>query len=214
MMAGVSHQRIKRSPRCPGCGLLPGTCVCSRLPSLRFATPVAIVQHARERHKPTNTGRLFARMVDGTRMMTVGLRGQPFDPSPLRDPHIEWTLLYPRQGAPILDAGVPVAPGKRAGYVLLDGTWSQCAHMSRRLDVVADLPCAALPPGPPSFWSVRTQHRPEGRSTFDAALQVLEMREGAPAVEPLRRAFAMLTARMLHLKGKLSSPEIPASWGV
>jgi len=206
----VSHLRIKRKPRCPGCGLPPATCACAMLPRVRFATPIAIVQHVRETWKPTNTGRLFARMTETTRVLPVGLREAHFDPAPLNDPAIEWVLVYPRAGAPVLD----LRPGKRRGFVLLDGSWPQCSHMSRRLPIVSELPCVALPPGPPSIWSVRTQHLEQGRSTFEAALHLVELHEGAAAVEPLRRAFALVTARMLFMKGKLRSPEIPASWGV
>ena len=147
-------------------------------------------------------------MAEGTVLITVGQR--TFEPGPLLDSSIEWMLVFPRKGAPVLAPD----PGKRRGFVVLDGSWSQCSKLSRRLPIVRDLPCVGLPPGPPSFWTVRTQHRAEGRSTFEAALQVIELHEGAEAVQPLRRAFAMLTARMLHLKGKLSSPEVPAEWGV
>lgn len=206
----MSHQRIKRKPRCAGCGLPPATCACAVLPKVRFTTPIAIVQHVRETWKPTNTGRLFARMTQTTLVLPVGMREPAFDPGPLQDPSIEWTLVYLRKGAPTLSP----EPGKRRGFVLLDGSWPQCSHMSRRLPVVSELPCVALPPGPPSIWSVRTQHLEQGRSTFEAALQLVEMHEGAAAVEPLRRAFAMLTARMLFMKGKLRSPEVPVSWGV
>jgi len=204
----VSHQRIKRKPRCTGCGLLVVDCVCAQLPRVRFRTPIAIVQHVRELDKPTNTGKLFARMSEGTRVLPVGLQRVPFDPAPLREAKVDWRLVYPRKGAPAL------APRPDVGYILLDGSWSQCAHMSRRLDYVSDLPCVALPPGPPSFWTVRTQPHEAGRSTFEAALQLLELHEGPEAILPLRRAFAMLTARMLFLKGKLPSPEVPASWRV
>ena len=207
----MSHQRIKRKPRCGGCGLPPAVCACDGLPRTRFSTPLVIVQHVRERWKPTNTGRLFARMAEGTAVLPAGMREPAFDPGPLRDPSIEWTLVYPREGAPVLD---PEVRERRRGYVLLDGSWSQCAHLSRRLPFVRDLPCTALPPGPPSFWSVRYQHDERGRSTFEAALEVIRLHEGEAAVAPLRRAFAMLTARMLHLKGKLKSPEIPASWEI
>jgi DTW domain-containing protein YfiP len=208
----VSHLRTKRKPRCPGCGLPPASCACALLPRLRFRTPIAIVQHVREKYKPTNTGRLFARMVEGTTILPVGMREPPFDPSPLADPAIEWRLLFPREGAPVYDARE--AAGRRIGFVLLDGSWHQCSHMNRRLPVVSQLPCVSLPPGPRSFWTVRAQHDEEGRSTFDAAVQALEMREGSEAVAPLRRAFAEVTARMLHLKGKLRTPEVPAGWGV
>ena len=202
----------KRKPRCPGCGLPPVACACALLPRLRFRTPVAIVQHVREKYKPTNTGKLFARMVEGTTILPVGMREPAFDPSPLQNEAIEWRLLFPRDGAPVYDGRE--SAGRRIGFVLLDGSWHQCSHMNRRLPVVSQLPCVALPPGPPSFWTVRAQHDEEGRSTFDAAVQALELVEGAEAVAPLRRAFAEVTARMLHLKGKLRTPEIPAAWDV
>ena len=209
-MNPVSHQRIKRKPRCPGCGLKPSECLCGTFPRVTFRTPIAIVQHVRERWKPTNTGRLFARMAEGTVLMPVGMREPAFDPSPVSDPSIEWRLLFPKVGAPVL------APeeGKRIGLVLLDGSWHQCSHLSHRLPVVSTLPCVRLPDGPPSIWKVRTQHREQGRSTFEAALMALQLLEGDEAVAPLRRAFAAVTARMLHMKGKLPTPEIPAGWGI
>ena len=188
--------------------------MCDLLPLVRFATPIAIVQHVRERYKPTNTGRLFAHMVEGTAVLPCGMREPAFDARPLEDPSIEWRLLFPREGAPVLGPGQRPVEGRRLGFVLLDGTWSQCAHLSRRLPVVSQLPCVALPAGPPSFWTVRAQHDERGRSTFEAAVQALQLIEGAAAVRPLLQAFAGITARLLHLKGKLRSAEIPATWGV
>lgn len=210
----MSHQRIKRKPRCTGCGLTPAACVCADLPRVRFETPIAIVQHVRERHKPTNTGRLFARLAEGTVLLPCGMREPRFDPSPLEDASIDWRLLYPRDGAPLLETGTSPAPGRRLGLVLLDGSWHQCSHMSRRLPIVADLPCLALPQAPPGFWTVRTQHAEQGRSTFEAALIALEIVENSPALRVLRRAFARVTAGQLFLKGKLKSPEVPEAWRV
>lgn len=210
----MTHLRIKRKPRCPGCGLPPRSCACALMPRVAVSTPIAVVQHVRERPKPTNTGRLLSLMVDGIRMLPCGMREPAFDPSPLADPSIEWFLLYPREGAPVLDPGRAPASGRRAGFVLLDGSWRQCSHMSRRLPTIADLPCVVLPPGSPSFWTVRAQHDERGRSTLEAALDVIRLLEGEAAVAPVRRAFAEITARMLHLKGRLKTPEIPASWTV
>jgi DTW domain-containing protein len=179
------------------CGLTPATCLCASLPRLRFATPLVIVQHNRERHKPTNTGRLFARMVESAALIRYGFRGEPFVPGPLADPSIQWRLLFPRKGGPVVESP---APG--TGFVLLDGTWSQASRMARRVPIVADLECVALPPGPPSIWTVRTQRDERGMSTFEAAVRALELAEGAEAVAPLREAFARVTQRILFLKGK------------
>jgi DTW domain-containing protein YfiP len=208
----VSHLRSKRKVRCLGCGLHPGTCACDRFPRLRFRTPIAIVQHVRERYKPTNTGRMLARMVEGTPILPWGMREPAFDPAPLQDPSIDWHLLFPSEGAPVLDAREAAGDGRRRGYILLDGSWRQCSHIHRRLPAIASLPCVALPPGGRSFWTVRSQPHEEGKSTFEAAVQALELLEGREAVAPILRAFAEVTARLLHLKGKLRSPEIPASW--
>jgi DTW domain-containing protein YfiP len=205
--------RKKRTPRCSGCGLPPEGCVCDRLPSLAFATRIAFVQHVDEIHKPTNTARVFARMVEGTPIVPYGMREPAFDPSALQGDDTEWCVLFPREGAPDLDATLPPPPpGIRRGFVVLDGTWHQCSRMGRRAPFVRELPCVALPAGEPTFWTVRTQHDPRGMSSFDAAYRSLRAIEGADAVRPLLEAFALVTARMLHLKGRLASPDVPAEW--
>jgi DTW domain-containing protein YfiP len=200
-------QRVRGNPRCWDCGLTPATCLCAELPRVRTATPLAVVQHARERWKPTNTGRLLARMVEGAALLPHGIAGRPFEPGPLAVPDVEWRVLYPREDAAPLEAGA------RIGLVLLDGTWPQAARMSRRVPIVAGLPCVALPAGgPPPIWTVRTQRDERGMSTFEAGLRALELLEGAEAVAPLREAFARITARLLFLKGRLRSPDVPAVW--
>ena len=204
--------RAKHKPRCFVCGLRPDTCLCATLPSVITSTPIAIVQHVREQHKPTNTARLFARIVPGTPILPYGMREPPFDPTPLERADVEWRVLFPREGAPDLDPAEPPPPGRRFGYVIVDGTWHQCSRMSRRAPVVMDLPCVALPPGPPSIWKVRTQHDERGMCTFEAAMRVLERCEPPEIVAPVREAFHRVTAELMYLKGKLRSPEVPAEW--
>ena len=209
----MPRPRLRKTPRCADCGLPPASCACALFPRVRFATPVLIVRHVREMWRPTNTARLFALMAEDTRILPWGARVR-FDPTPLADPAIDWRLLFPRAGVPALRPGMAASDGRRLGLVLLDGGWSTCAHMSRRIPEIARLPCVALPPSPPSFWTVREQARVDGRSTFEAALRAVEVLEGPDGPAPLRRAFAVVTARMLHLKGKLPTPDVPAAWGV
>jgi DTW domain-containing protein YfiP len=197
-------QRRRLKPRCAGCGLTPALCACALLPTVRLSTRIVVVQHVREIMKPTNTARLLARMVEGTALVPWGMREPPFDPSRLRDPAIDIRVLFPREDAPVLSLDPPAADRAR-GIVLLDGTWHQCTRMTRRVEVVRDLPCVALPAGPPSVWGVRTQHDERGLSTFEAGLRVLELLEGSDAVAPLRRGFEVIVARMLFMKGKRST---------
>jgi DTW domain-containing protein YfiP len=204
----MTRVRERRRQRCLTCGLETDACLCAGLPRLRLATPVAVLQHVRERVKPTNTGRLLARMLEDSALLSFGQREPAFDPAPLRDRPVAWRLLFPRGDAPLLEPERPV------GLVLLDGCWSRCRRASRHLPWVSELPAVSLPPGPPPVWTVRKQHLEGGLSTFEAALRALEVLEGSAAALPLRRAFARVTARQLYLKGRLPSPEIPAAWGL
>lgn len=204
--------RRRSRPRCYGCGLTPATCLCPSFPRLRLATPLVVVQHAREQFKPTNTGRLLARMLETAPLLPFGREGVPFEPGPLLDGAVDWRVLFPREDAVPIDRAPAPREGRRLGFVLLDGSWTQAARMSRRVPVVAELPCVSLPAGAPSIWTVRTQLREDGCSTFEAAERALRSIEGADATAPLRDAFARVVAAMLHLKGKRSSPEAPASW--
>lgn len=211
--------RKKRKPRCPGCGLWPTLCACDRLPTVEIATPIVLVQHVGERFKPTNTGRLLERMVPSLRVTHFPLRDIPFDEMPFEIADVDWRVLFPREDAVTLRPGAPqagleVLPGKRPGFVVLDGTWHQCSRMSRRVPRARDLPCVALPPGPPSIWTVRRQHHLQGLCTFEAALRLLELFEPPERTEPLKRAFEIVTARMLFMKNKLPTPEVPDRWPV
>lgn len=211
-------QRKKRAGRCDGCGLHLALCVCERFVSLRSEAALVVVRHIRERHKPTNTGRWLTQMVEGTAMTHYGQREPPFDPTPLQRDDVRFCVLFPREDATVLDADglarlrSELAPGQRLGFALLDGTWHQCSRMSRRVPVVQDLPCVALPPGPPSRWGVRTQHDERGLSTFEAGVRLVSVVDGPEHAAPLQRIFHEIAARMMFMKGKLPSPEVPEAW--
>ncbi|MCX4248022.1 tRNA-uridine aminocarboxypropyltransferase [Paraliomyxa miuraensis] len=211
-------QRKMRAGRCDRCGLHLGLCVCDRFPTVESSAALVVVRHIRERFKPTNTGRWLADMIPGTVLTHFGQREPPFDPSPLQRPDVRFSVLFPREDATVLDAEglarlrAELAPGQRLGFVLLDGTWHQCSRMSRRVPVVQDLPCVALPPGPPSRWGVRTQHDERGLSTFEAGLRLVSLVDGPQRAAPLRELFHELAARALFMKARLPKPEIPEQW--
>lgn len=211
-------QRKKRAGRCPDCGLHLQLCVCERFVTVQSTATLVVVRNVREIHKPTNTGRWLARMVEGTEMTHYGQREPPFDPSPLQREDVRFFVLFPREDAIVLDAeGMArlrgqLEPGQRLGFALLDGTWHQCSRMSRRVPVVQDLPCVALPPGPPSRWGVRTQHDERGLSTFEAGTRLVSLVDGRQRAAPMQAVFHEIAARMMYMKGKLPTPEVPEAW--
>ncbi len=202
-------------PRCSVCGLHLELCACELLPRVRFDTDIVVVQHIGERNKPTNTGRLLVHMVDGCCVTSWGMRDEPFDASPLRRPDTDYLVLFPRADAQVLTHSLArPRSGRRQAFVLLDATWHQSSRMSRRVDVVRDLSCVALPSGAPSRWSVRKTTVGGGLCTLEAACRMLALAEGTERVKPLIRGFHVVTARMLFMKGMLATPEVPFEWSL
>jgi len=152
-------------------------------------------------------------MLSGSQIINWPAQEGVFDPSPLEDPDVDYDVVFPRDDAVTLTPEIARAKGGRERrYVILDGTWRQCSRMSRRVPRVRDLRCLALPPGAPSIWGVRRQHDPRGLSTIEAIIRLLEVTEHPDVVAPLRHAFKTVAARMMYMKGKLRTPEIPESW--
>lgn len=210
--------RKNRAGRCERCGLHVPLCLCNQFPSVESSAALVVVRHIDELHKPTNTGRWLADMVQGAVLTPYGQREPPFDATALERPDVRSCVLFPREDATVLDAEglarlrAALAPGQRLGFVLLDGTWHQCSRMSRRVPVVRDLPCVALPPGPPSRWGVRTQHHEHGLCSFEAGMRLVSLVDGPRRAAPLQAIFHELAARMLFMKGRLPKPEVLAEW--
>jgi DTW domain-containing protein YfiP len=194
------------------CGLHLELCACEYLPSIRARTRLIIVQNNHERTKPTNTARLLAHVVEGSQLIRYAVRGESFDPSPLHDAQRP-QLLFPREDAAALEA---TAVDRPSTLVVLDGTWAQCSRMSRRIDALPGMPAVRLPPGPPTRWAgVRTIDDPSRVSTFEAgarALGVLEGPDGPGIRDAMLEFFAIVAARMLFMKGKLRTPDVPSQW--
>jgi DTW domain-containing protein len=116
-----------RSPRCAGCRLLVGLCICGELAPLSIATPLVIFVHALEVARPSNTAWLVGRVVSSAEVHVHGRAGVAL---PVVPP-ARWLALRP-EGRRIeaRDAG--------AGLLLADGTWSQARHMNQRIPALRD----------------------------------------------------------------------------
>ncbi|MBI4593415.1 MAG: DTW domain-containing protein, partial [Candidatus Rokubacteria bacterium] len=149
-------------------------CVCASLPRLAIPERILIVQHAREACKTTNTGRLVHRLLENSLLTRYGGRGEPFDPAPFQHAEADYAMLYPRDGAPLLTPDpCRSRTGRLRAFILLDGTWSQAAKMSRRVPGVKDIPCYVLPPGEPGRWAVRHSDDPCRLATIEACARLL-----------------------------------------
>lgn len=195
--------RKSNRPRCPVCGLHLERCLCAELPVLDLPTRFVVIQHNRERNKPTSTGRATAAMLRAP-VLFYGAQHEAMDAAPLADPALDYAVLFPSEGAAVAGPDLLVTePGRTRCIVILDGTWHQCSRMARRAPLIADMPKLTLPPGPPSRWGVRTAPRPEAVCTMEAATRLVALLHGPDAAAPMERFFTDLTARMHAQRGSL-----------
>ncbi len=205
----MSIRSKSRRPRCRTCGLHLELCLCAEAPQLDNATEVVVVQHAVERRKPTSTTPLLLHVLANKSLLIHGATDQRFAAEALDD-DVGSVLLYPDPDATDL-ATLPPTPRRRR-LIVLDGTWSQCARMARRIPELRRLTRVALPPGPPSNWSLRRNQSADRLCTLEATMRALAILEDPLDVEPVLSHFHKVTARALYMRARLPAPEIPDSW--
>jgi DTW domain-containing protein YfiP len=96
--------------------------------------------------------------------------------------------------------------------VVLDGTWAQCARMSRKNPVLRRMPTFSVPPGPPSHWGVREELDDARLSTLEAIIRAVALLEGPTPARAMQHYFDRVAARMLHMKGKQRTTDVPQAW--
>lgn len=221
----MGGQRKLAARRCAGCGVHLALCRCAELPRVETSFDVLVVRNDHERGKPTNTARLIPAMLAHARLIPFAVRGELFDAASLREPQLDYLLLFPRGEPGEPDAAPPYLsatsagsrsldePGRRRALVLLDGTWGQCSRMSRRIPEIAAMPAFRLPPGPPGHWGgVRSAADPSRLCTLEALIRAVAILDGPACARPLQAHFDRVAAAMLFMKGKLPAPTVPPEW--
>lgn len=214
-MGGARNFRLER---CPRCGLHLELCVCEHEPKVELAFDLVIVQHNKERNKPTNTGRMVAQAVVGCGLHRYAVRDEVFDETPLERSDRHYRALFPDPEAErpeVLSPGDledPDKPASRLSLVVLDGTWAQCARMRKRISAFEAMPYRALPPGPPPIWGVRKDPDPARVSTIEGVIRAITVLQGAEAAAPLLQYFHRVAAAMQFMKGLRPTPDVPAEW--
>jgi DTW domain-containing protein YfiP len=195
--------RKSSRPRCPTCGLHLELCLCAGLPVRDLSSDFVVVQHNRERNKPTSTGRVTAAVLRAP-ILNYGAQDELFDPRELERPNTDYYVLYPLEGSAIVDdISTRPAPGRRRCFVILDGTWHQCSRMARRAPRVEAMPHLALPPGPPRAGACARRRTPQRCAPSRPRRGSSRLLHGPEAAAPMTAFFTELSARMLGQRGRV-----------
>jgi len=195
--------------RCPCCSLAPRWCVCEAIQPVRCRIPVHVLIHRQEQVKPSSTGMLVARVVEGATCHVYQRLNRSITPTSLSPQALEadrevW-ILHP-QGEPLSasTAGL-INQTQLPQILLLDGTWRQAREMLRSVEGMGR--CVRLPePGPSRYW-LREYDAPAHVSTAEALLGVFRLVGDAAAESRLRLHFELHVYASLLARGRREMAE-------
>ena len=199
-----------RGERCAGCRLVPSHCLCALRPAVPVRAGFCLLMADIEPLKPSNTGWLIADVVQAT--SAFGWARTAVDPALLQllaDP--QWTpyLVFPGEPAPGRDVltQVPVVPGKRPLFVLLDGTWTEAHKMFRKSPYLDHLPLLSLQPDAVSQYRLRHASSDAHLCTAEVAAMCLALAGEPHAGETLDAYLGVFTGR--YMGARQSVPADP-----
>lgn len=215
----VSHTspvRGFRRERCLGCSLPVAVCLCEIFEPLSSRIEVCVVMPASESRSMSNTARVLARWLPGTRLIVRGLPPGEAAKAPSVSGSIETrhaALLFPLDPEPAELAGAEAAPirvpstnglarplphGDIRQLVVADGTWSQARRIARRELTPLGLPRLALDHAWPSIYELR--RRPSGLCTFEAIAIALGLLDAPELASALLERFSHWNRHQNQLK--------------
>lgn len=175
--------------RCPRCLLLERRCLCAEIPQLHTRTEIVILRHVGERWRSSNTGRIAALALAGSRLVDHGERDVAIDEAALGIGPGTW-LVFP-EGPPRRTAPEP-APER---LIFLDATWQQAKRMRQRLAPLRGLPILSLAVDEVPVERLRASPGGGRVSTIEAIARALRLVEGEEAAAALERLFAIHVER-------------------
>lgn len=193
--------RGSHAPRCPDCRVMFSHCLCALRPQVTTRAGICLIMGDIEPLKPSNTGWLIADVVPDT--TAFGWSRTQVDPALLAllaDPRWAPCVVFPGEyAAPErVVTEVPVVPGKRPLFVLLDGTWSEARKMFCKSPYLNHLPVLSLQPEQISRYRLRRSTRDEHLCTSEVAALCLALAGEPQAGEVLETYLEVFSNHYLN----------------
>jgi DTW domain-containing protein YfiP len=199
-----------RKPRCPGCRLGPGHCMCAFRASVPTHAGVCLVMSEFEPLKPSNTGWLVADVVSDTHAFTWSrLHVDPALLALLDDPHWQPYVVFPGEFAAPQRVVSEIAdtPGRRPLFVLFDGTWAEARKAFRKSPWLDRFPVLSLSPEQVSRYQLRRSWHEHHFCTSEVAALCLALAGDTHAAQVLEATLDVFSDR--YLRAKQSLPPDP-----
>ena len=176
-------------------------CICKFIPQYDLKTRLILVMHRREYAKPTATGPLMLAALTNSELRIQGNPQQRLDFSDLKSANRRTILLYPGEGAPVLNRSFLEQDDRDISMVVPDGTWNQSARMGKRLQGIEHAEMVRLPEGRKTEWKIRKEVHPYGLSTFEAIARAVGIIESIDVQKGLESLFRLMVQRTFAARG-------------
>lgn len=193
-----------------------GDCLCEHIVPQALKTRLALVMHHREVRKSSATGPLALAALTNSKLYVHGLRDAPLDLHALHDEGRRVLLLFPREGARVLERSLIEEDPRPITLVVPDGNWRQASRAGKRIPGLERAEAVTLPPGPPTRWGVRRETHALGLATFEAIARAYGVLESSSVQNELESLFDRMVATTLATRGEpaaeasVESPEASA----
>jgi hypothetical protein len=200
-------------PRCEGCRLALGHCMCAARPRVPTRAGVCLLMADIEPLKPTNTGWLVADVVADT--FAFGWARTEVDPALLallNDPQWQPFVVFPGEyAAPerVVHAVPPQSDdtGRRPLFILLDATWNEARKMFRKSPYLDRFPVLSLQPEQVSRYTLRRSQRGDHFCTSEVAALCMELAGETLAAHTLEAWLDVFAHHYVQARNQL-----PAAW--
>jgi DTW domain-containing protein YfiP len=168
------------------------------IPKLNLRTRIALLIHAKELKRTTNSGRLAIHALTNSVLRVRGSLSGPADLSDLLSSDYESYVLYPSEDAMELNT---IRPTKPVQLIVSDGNWRQAGKINTRHPELGHLPRVKVNRPNLASFHLRKEHFGTGFSTLEAIALALTMMEGEKVGETLMALYRAKLDATLHGRG-------------
>jgi hypothetical protein len=179
--------------------LPPRWCVCAAQLAEACPIHVDVLQHALEAHRPSSTGNLIPRVVEGARVHLYRRERPLVREEIVRAEAGELWILHPN-GEEAPRFGADSADGRKLQVLLLDASWAQAGGMLAQVQDWGRR--VRLPMSGKSRYALRAQNGAGRFSTFEALLFLLGALGEAETARRLEAQFELHVYAGLCSRGR------------
>ncbi len=190
-MQMMKTRKRKTQDPCQGCFLHKDRCICDQFPTLSLKTKVALIIHAKELKRTTNTGRLAVKILTNSEMRVRGEGRESLDLSDLLVPEYRTLLFYPSPNAIELTREFVEASMLPIQLIVPDGNWRQASKVHYRHHELADIPRVMISTPNPNEKHIRAESTESGMATLEAIACALGIIDGLEVKETVMKIFQL-----------------------